>query len=133
MFMKKGLVALVYVDDVLFFGMLDAIIDEMIATLKRDFDLKVEEDVFAFLGIEIIKDKKGNAISLRQSGLIDPIIKATGMENSNAVKTPATMVGLGADVGGKERRNEEWSYASVVGMLLSLAGNTRPDIAFAVH
>ena len=80
MFMKKGLVALVYVDDVLFFGTSDAIIDEMIATLKRDFDLKVEEDVFAFLGIEIIKDKKGNAISLRQSGLVDRIIRATGME-----------------------------------------------------
>ena len=85
------------------------------------------------MGIEIIKDKKGNAISLRQSGLVDRIIRATGMENANAVKTPATTVGLGADVGGKEQRNEEWSYASVVGMLLYLAGNTRPDIAFAVH
>ena len=46
MFMKEGLVTLVY--------------------LKKDFDLKVEEDVFAFLGIKILKDKKGNAISLRQ-------------------------------------------------------------------
>ena len=43
------------------------------------------------------------------------------------------MVGLGADVGGREQRNEEWSYALVVGMLLYLAGNTKPDIAFAVH
>ena len=41
-------------DNVLFFGTSDAIIDEMIATLKRDFDLKVKEDVFDFLGIEII-------------------------------------------------------------------------------
>ena len=63
MFMKEGLVALVYVDDALFFGTTDAIIDEMIANLKKDFDLTAEADVFAFLGIEIIKDKKGNAIS----------------------------------------------------------------------
>ena len=93
----------------------------------------MEEDVFAFLENEIIKYKKGNAISLRQSGLIDQILKATGMENSNKVKTHATMVGLGANVSGREQRNEEWSYASVVGMLLYLAGNTRPDIAFAVN
>ena len=78
MFMKKGLVVLVYVDDVLFFGTTDAIIDEMIANLKRDFDLKVKKDVFAFLDIEIIRDKKGNAISLRRRGLIDRIIQATG-------------------------------------------------------
>ena len=44
--------------------MTDAIIDEMIANLKIDFALKVEADVFAFLGNEVIKDKKGNAISL---------------------------------------------------------------------
>ena len=50
MFMNNMLVALVYVDNVLFFGTSDAIIDEMIATLKRDFDLKVEEDVLAFFG-----------------------------------------------------------------------------------
>ena len=133
MFMKKELVAFVYVDDVLFFGTSDAIIDEMIATLKKDFDLKVKEDVFAFLGIEIIKDKKENAISLRQQGLVNILIQATGTENANKVKTPAMMVGLGADVGGRERRNKEWSYASVVRMLLYLAGNTRPDIAFDVY
>ena len=36
------------------------------------------------------------------------------MENFNKVKTPAMMVGLGADVGGSEQRNEEWSCASVL-------------------
>ena len=45
-FMKKGLVALVYEDDILFFSTTDAIIDKMIANLKKDFDLTVEEDVF---------------------------------------------------------------------------------------
>ena len=44
-----------------------------------------------------------------------------------------TTVGLGADVGGSERRNIEWNYVSVVGMLLYLAGNNWPDVAFAVH
>ena len=28
---------------------------------------------------------------------------------------------------------EQWGYASVVGMLLYLSGNSRPDIAFSVN
>ena len=29
--------------------------------------------------------------------------------------------------------NEQWSYASVVGMLLYLAVNSHPEIAYAIH
>ena len=130
LFLKKGLVALVYVDDVLFFGKSDAIIDEMIANLKRDFDLKVEGTVDAFLGVEVLEHKKGRLA--RQSGLTERVISAVDMVDANSVKTPALTMGLGADVGGAPRK-ESWSYPSVVGMLLYLAGNTRPDIAFAVH
>ena len=83
-----------------------------------------------FLGIKIIKRiRRENAVSLRQRGLVDRIIKATGMQNANKTKTPATTVGLSANGGGSERRNDEWSYASVVGTLLYLVGNTRPDTA----
>ena len=109
--------------------MTNAIIDEMIVSLKKDFDLKqVKEDVFAFLGIKIIKDNKENAIFLRQQGLANKIMQATGMENSNKVKTTDTTIGLGANVGGSGQRNTEWSYASVLGMLLYLASNTSPVI-----
>ena len=39
---------------------------------------------------------------------------------------------LGSDPDGKPP-NREWKYASVIGMLLYLASNSRPDITFAVH
>jgi hypothetical protein len=29
--------------------------------------------------------------------------------------------------------DEEWDYASIIGMLMYLSANTQPDIAFAVH
>ena len=29
--------------------------------------------------------------------------------------------------------NQSWEYASIIGMLIYLANNTRPDIAHAVH
>ena len=54
------------------------------------------------------------------------------MGDSNPTKTPSITIVLGADDGGPVQV-EMWNYASVVGMLLYLAGNTWPDIAFAVH
>ena len=102
----------------------------MISSLKKEFDLNVEGAVEAFLGVEVLEHKKARLA--RQSGLTERIISAVGMIEANSAKTPATTMGLGADEGGAPQK-ERWSYPSVVGMLLYLAGNTRPDIAFAVH
>ena len=84
----------------------------------------------AFLGVGVIEHKDG--VLARQSGLTKRIISAVGMEKANLCQTPASTIGLGADVGGAPWK-ESWSYPLVVGMLLYLAGNTHPDIAFAVH
>ena len=55
------------------------------------------------------------------------------MENSKAtVKTPASTTPLGLDTD-RETFNESWEYPVVIGMLLYLAQNSRPDIAYAVH
>ena len=53
------------------------------------------------------------------------------MEDCNPNATPTSQVALGADKDG-EPMNESWNYKSIVGMLLYLSTNTRPDIAFAV-
>ena len=71
-------------------------------------------------------------IKLIQTGLIDRIIRTMGLDASNAVRTPADRKPLGADKDGAPCE-EQWSYASIVGMMMYLASNSRPDIAFAVH
>jgi hypothetical protein len=54
------------------------------------------------------------------------------MEECNRSPTPAAPgTTLGKDPNG-ENMKEDWSYPSVVGMMLYLSTNTRPDIAFAV-
>ena len=53
------------------------------------------------------------------------------MEECNPNKTPSTKEGLGSDKDG-EPMTDSWNYRSIVGMLLYLATNTRPDISFAV-
>ena len=94
-------------------------------------ELTVEStDVSNFLGIKFTRN--GDTIELKQTGLIEKIIEATGMQDAKGKSTPAEHKTLGKDPDGKPFE-EQWGYASVVGMLLYLSGNSRPDIAFAVN
>jgi hypothetical protein len=68
---------------------------------------------------------------MRQDGLMKKNFKTTKWENISGDKTPAREKPIGADLEGKTFQ-EEWEYASVVGMLMFLV-NTRPDIQFVVH
>ena len=68
---------------------------------------------------------------MTQPGLIKKIIAATGMEDCNPNWFPASPMALGSDEDG-EPMTEIWGYSSIVGMMLYLSTNTRPDITFAV-
>jgi hypothetical protein len=68
---------------------------------------------------------------MTQTGLIKKIIATTKMENCNPNWVPAAKEALGIDPEGKPME-EDWSYPSIIGMLLYLSTNTRPDIAFAI-
>ena len=54
------------------------------------------------------------------------------MEGCTKIGTPTEIKSLGKDEYG-DPPMMRWNYASVVGMLMYLASNSRPDIAFAVH
>jgi hypothetical protein len=66
-----------------------------------------------------------------QMGLIKKIIATTKMENYNPNWVPATKDALGIDPEG-ESMEADWSYPSIVRMLLYLSTNARPDIDFAI-
>jgi len=93
--------------------------------------LEQESDIAGFLGIDIRKYEDGT-IELLQSGLIKRILKVMKMEDSAAKPTPAALKSLGKDEDGPNRQ-ESWSYASVVGMIMYLSVNLQLDIVFAVH
>jgi hypothetical protein len=59
------------------------------------------------------------------------IVAATGLEGYNPNWQPAAAAALGIDPEG-EPFSESWNYLSIIGMLLYLTTNTRPDLAFAV-
>ena len=138
LFMKKGIICVVYVDDTIFAGADEKVLESEIQALgvskdeqRHSFVLRNEGEVGNFLGIKIEK-QAGSAFLLTQTGLIDKVIKATGMDDCNSVATPALPVPVHTDVNGTSIQ-ESWEYPSVIGMLMYLSSNSRPDISYAVH
>ena len=138
LFMKKDMICVCYVDDTIIAGPDAAAIEKEIRGLgvsddeqRHSFELRNEGEVGDFLGIRIQKTGP-REFDLTQTGLIDKVLLASKMEDSRSAKTPAYVNALGSDKDGA-KFSEAWDYAGVVGMLLYLAGNSRPDIAFAVN
>jgi hypothetical protein len=121
-----------YVDDCGIAAANIADIQRLIASLrKRGFELTQEGSFAEFLGIKLEEDTVQKTILLTQRGLIKKVIAATGLEDCKPNWTPAASNALGLDPDGAPM-DETWSYPSIVGMLLYLSTNTRPDISFAV-
>jgi hypothetical protein len=135
LFRSTDVICLCYVDDCLFFSKsedaIDRVIDELRRPLPTAFQLNVEDSVAGFLGI-LLEEQSDGSIELKQTGLIDRIVKVMGLDDSKEKYTPADPVPLRKDEFGASCV-EGWSYASVVGMMMYLSSNSRPDIAFAVH
>ena len=139
LFMKKDMICVVYVDDTIITGPDSTAIDDLIRNLGvaeeeqvHTFQLRDEGEVGAFLGIQIERNHD-NTFYLTQTGLINKVLVTAGMENSKAtVQTPAATTPLGLDIEG-DPFSESWEYPVIIGMLLYLSQNSRPDIAYAVH
>jgi hypothetical protein len=100
---------------------------------KEGLLLEQEDDAAGFLGVRMTKTDEGY-LEMKQTGLIDRILEALGLDNKMATPkwTPAESQPLTKDSDG-EGPQGSFTYASVVGMMLYLAGHSRPDIAYAVN
>ena len=138
LFMKSNMICVVYVDDTIIAGPDSSEIEALISSLgvatdeqRHSFELRDEGEVGDFLGIRIEKGRN-NSFILSQSGLIDKVLRESSMESANTAVTPATTTPLHIDSEGASF-DEPWEYAAIVGMLMFLATNSRPDIAYAVN
>ena len=128
--MKDGIMIVVFVDDCAISYRSESDYTKLIQDLRNlSFELTEEGEFSKFLGINFAY--KNNTIHMTQTGLIDRIASATGLTDSNPNHTPTSQESLGKDLDGPPM-TDTWSYRSIVGMLLYLSTNTRPDIAYAV-
>jgi hypothetical protein len=122
----------VFVDDCVFAAPSEDLIDDFIGRLRAmGFELEREGLFEQFLGIKLERNQHEGTIELTPKGLIHKIISVTGLESCKPNATPASQLALSRDDDG-EPMDEMWGYSSVIGMLLYLSTNTRPDISFAV-
>ena len=139
MFMTKTMICVVYVDNCLFWARSQSDIDNLTKSFKKDgisYNLVHSngESVSEFLGIDI-KTLDNGGFQFCQNLFIHKVLEATGMEHFNGLPAPTKVEApLGTDANGSEaKRDFTHSYTSIIGMMLYLASNTRPDISFSVH
>jgi hypothetical protein len=131
LYYKKNIFLILYVDDCGISYKNEEDLDEFISELqRRGFKLTKEGTFAEFLGIKYRTDQEGN-IHLSQEGLIKKILETTGLTECKPNRTPGRKEPLGLDPDGPPM-TESWSYPSVVGMLLYLSTNCRPDICYYV-
>ena len=103
LFMKKNIICLVYVYDMISASPDSEAIECEITGLgvsidkqRHQFQLSDEGEVGDFLGIRI--EKLGpHKFNLTQTGLINKVLKASDMETCNSVETPVFTTALGSN------------------------------------
>ena len=132
LFLKPDMIMFLWVDDCGISCKTMKGIDLFIERLKKKgFNLTKDSSFSEYLGINFVRDEKNGSITMTQPGLINKVIPATGIGDCNPNHAPAAKETLGNNPE-EAVMEESWGYSAVVGMLLYLSPNTRPDIAFAV-
>ena len=135
LFIGERVICVFYVDDVLMWSKDETYIYELSEKLRAlGVELEEEGDAAGFLGVQLKRAPDTNQIMMTQEGLIDRITDALGLtkDQSSGKSTPCMKKPLTKDEKG-DPPHESYSYASIVGMLLYLAGHTRPDISYSVN
>jgi Reverse transcriptase (RNA-dependent DNA polymerase)/gag-polypeptide of LTR copia-type/Integrase core domain len=130
--MKQGsdvCYAIVHVDDMLFAASKEETITIATKSLSKCFELKCLGDVQHYLGIEVIRNEKFH-FSIAQTQYIMKIAKEFQLDNSKGSKYPI-------DPGYHKLVDDDMldcnnEFRKVIGMLLYVSNNTRPDISASV-
>ena len=94
LFISKKMVAVSHVDDVLHWFKDDNTFKKHIKSFEDNADefnweMTVEQDVTAFLGIQVNQNEKDSCCKFTQTRLINKILAVTGMADCNSKPVPA--------------------------------------------
>lgn len=121
----------VYVDDLLIVGRKEEMFQSIADELNKHFQLSDLGDLKHYLGIQI--ERKGNVFYLNQENYIDKILKDVGMQDAKTSEFPLDPGYCKARTDNEQAvMPDSKRYQKLIGALLYIAVNTRPDIAASV-
>jgi hypothetical protein len=120
----------VHVDDMLIASATLAEAEEVIRGLGQRFQVKNLGNASTFLGLEIVRDRSKQTLRLTQTQYVHEVMERFGVVDKQFKDTPMnTSLRLYAE---PEEERTDKPYQELVGALLYLTVNTRPDAAHAV-
>jgi hypothetical protein len=125
---------LTYVDDLLVAGANSQQVADIIAQVKAQLDVRDMGDAAMFLNMRITRDREARTLLLQQDQQVADLLQLYGMHECTPASTP-----LPAGLNLSKLPNDPLplvgerltAYQALVGSLIYLSGNTRPDLAFA--
>ncbi|XP_058774832.1 uncharacterized mitochondrial protein AtMg00810-like [Vicia villosa] len=122
------MVAQIYVDDIVFGGMLDEMVQHFVKQMQSEFEMSMVGELTYFLRLQI--KQMEDSIFICQEKYAKNIVKKLGLENASHKQTPSpTHLKMSKD---EKRVDVDQSlYRSMIGILLYLT-TSRPDITFVV-
>lgn len=124
--MKKMTIITLYVDDFFIFSNDNEEKLKLKNRLKQEFKIKDLGELSYALGLRFTRDKKTNGYRIDQKHYIEDMLKKFNMEDCKPAATPVDVSLM------KEKGSiiTNVPYQSLIGSLMYLCVNTRPDISF---
>ena len=128
---NEKLYILSWVDDLVIAGSNNEDIEQLKRALEGKFKMDDRGKLEWFLGMQV--SQEDDKITLDQESYIENVIEKFGMQESNPSKTPAENNLKLVKATESETLVDERLYRSLVGSLLYIAKQTRPDIVWIVN
>lgn len=121
---------LVYVDDILVASSQTELLDEVQKLLASKFSINNLGLIKSYLGLDISKDKNG-IYGLNQNSYVRKVLNDFGLSDAKISNIPLS-TDYGKDNSERDVFIDNENYQKLIGCLLYLAVNSRPDISASV-
>lgn len=128
---EEWIYILLYVDDLLIASRDDKAVDATIEDLQGKFNISNLGEIKMYLGVQVEKDQNG-VFYIHQKNYINKILGEYKMTDAKGSKIPMDPGYIKEIPGDDKKLPDDNEFRKIIGSLLYLTVNTRPDIAAAV-